>query len=295
MELGEHEGDIGGMPLPMLMSSYGAPPNVHESSKLKPPAASMNADHHQNGSTGTPSDETRASDQQHQAPPPAAAKKSVRYRECLKNHAASIGGHAIDGCGDFMPSGEEGTLEALKCAACNCHRNFHRREVEGEPPCYYCYNSRKDGRRPRGGVVPGGGPPMPPLLNPPHGATPLALPSSQVSTPRYPPHQMIMALGHGEGDDGVAGGYMNPYGGSSMSMGMPLMKKRFRTKFTNEQKEKMSAFAEKLGWRIQKHDEAAVQQFCMDVGVKRHVLKVWMHNNKSHVLAKTNREQCSSQ
>lgn len=25
----------------------------------------------------------------------------VIYRECLKNHAASLGGHAVDGCGEF--------------------------------------------------------------------------------------------------------------------------------------------------------------------------------------------------
>jgi ZF-HD class homeobox domain-containing protein len=56
--------------------------------------------------------------------------------------------------------------------------------------------------------------------------------------------------------------------------------KRFRTKFTMEQRERMFAFSERVGWRLQKHDEAAVQQFCADAGVKRHVLKVWMHNNK---------------
>lgn len=55
---------------------------------------------------------------------------SIRYRECLKNHAASMGGHALDGCGEFMPSGEEGTPGALKCAACNCHQNFHRKEID---------------------------------------------------------------------------------------------------------------------------------------------------------------------
>ena len=58
-------------------------------------------------------------------------------------------------------------------------------------------------------------------------------------------------------------------------------KKRSRTKFTQEQKEKMLEFAERVGWRIQKHDEAAVEQFCAETGVKRHVLKVWMHNNKN--------------
>ena len=72
----------------------------------------------------------------------------------------------------------------------------------------------------------------------------------------------------------------DPSGGGSGSN-----KKRFRTKFTLEQKDKMLAFAEKLGWRIQKHDESVVQEFCSQTGVPRHVLKVWMHNNK-HTLGK---------
>lgn len=69
-------------------------------------------------------------------------------------------------------------------------------------------------------------------------------------------------------------------GGSGGSGG-----KRYRTKFTAEQKEKMLELAEKLGWRIQKHDDEVIQQFCNETGVKRHVLKVWMHNNK-HTIGK---------
>ncbi|KAK6942084.1 ZF-HD homeobox protein, Cys/His-rich dimerization domain [Dillenia turbinata] len=59
-------------------------------------------------------------------------EKKVRYKECRKNHAASIGGYAVDGCREFMASGGEGTSTALKCAACGCHRNFHRKEIECE-------------------------------------------------------------------------------------------------------------------------------------------------------------------
>ena len=81
----------------------------------------------------------------------------------------------------------------------------------------------------------------------------------------------------GGGGGGGAGGGSGDGGGSS--------KKRFRTKFTQEQKEKMLGFAERVGWRIQKHDEVAVQEFCDQAGVKRNVLKVWMHNNK-HTLGK---------
>ncbi|KAH7532641.1 mini zinc finger protein 2 [Ziziphus jujuba] len=61
--------------------------------------------------------------------------RSVTYRECQKNHAAGVGGYAVDGCREFMASGEEGTSGALTCAACGCHRSFHRREVETEAVC----------------------------------------------------------------------------------------------------------------------------------------------------------------
>lgn len=59
----------------------------------------------------------------------AAAREGriIRYGECQKNHAAYSGGYAVDGCREFMPGvGEEG---ALTCAACGCHRNFHKKEV----------------------------------------------------------------------------------------------------------------------------------------------------------------------
>uniref|UniRef100_A0A0E0QRE2 ZF-HD dimerization-type domain-containing protein n=1 Tax=Oryza rufipogon TaxID=4529 RepID=A0A0E0QRE2_ORYRU len=115
------------------------------------------------------------------------------YRECLKNHAASLGGHALDGCGEFMPSPAANPADptSLRCAACGCHRNFHRRLPEG---------------------------------------------------------------------------------------------KRFRTKFTAEQKQRMQELSERLGWRLQKRDEAIVDEWCRDIGVGKGVFKVWMHNNKHNYL-----------
>lgn len=66
----------------------------------------------------------------------ACVRRVVRYGECQKNHAASIGGHAVDGCREFMAgAGEEGTSGALTCAACGCHRSFHRRLQEYEAAC----------------------------------------------------------------------------------------------------------------------------------------------------------------
>lgn len=61
----------------------------------------------------------------------------------------------------------------------------------------------------------------------------------------------------------------------------PGSRKRFRTKFSQNQKEKMHEFADRIGWKIQKRDEDEVRDFCREVGVDKGVLKVWMHNNKN--------------
>ncbi|KAF5183074.1 Zinc-finger homeodomain protein [Thalictrum thalictroides] len=218
---------------------------------------------------------------------------SVRYRECLKNHAASIGGHVVDGCGEFMPGGEEGTVESLKCAACECHRNFHRKESDGEAQSganyYYCYNPNSKANGSRSRILP------PPLPAPPipqpiqqHQKFPIGLPTSPPSAAMMQP--MMMAFGGGGGGSAATDSSseeMNMFHTNAGPGTTPqpsqygsLSKKRFRTKFSKEQKDKMMEFAEKVGWRMQKQDEAAVQQFCAEVGVKRQVLKVWMHNNK---------------
>jgi ZF-HD class homeobox domain-containing protein len=224
----------------------------------------------------------------------------VRYRECLKNHAVGIGGHAVDGCGEFMAAGEEGSIDALRCAACGCHRNFHRKESDSPAT-----GADAAGTVSSTAITAYGALPPPHHQFSPYYRTPAGYLQHQQH------HQMataaaVAAAGHAhrplalpstsysEADD--VSGMLSPMVMGSM-LGMPFGsagpsgsgsgsgKKRFRTRFSQEQKDKMQAFAERLGWRIQKHDEAAVQQFCEEVGVKRHVLKVWMHNNK-HTLGK---------
>lgn len=202
----------------------------------------------------------------------AAPLRKHRYKECLKNHAVGIGAHATDGCGEFMPAGEEGTLESLKCAACNCHRNFHRRESEGG-----------------GGAFPFNQYPQQQqqqllLAHHPHGHFGFRGPGGylQVAAAQQQVRAAPLALALPSSSGGGAGGsredmedyYSNP------SSGAGAARKRFRTKFTAEQKEGMLSLAERLDWKIQKQDEELVQQFCGEVGIKRHVLKVWMHNNK---------------
>ncbi|CAN1126983.1 Zinc-finger homeodomain protein 5 [Linum perenne] len=238
---------------------------------------------------------------------------AVRYRECLRNHAASVGGNVYDGCGEFMPGGEEGSLEALKCAACDCHRNFHRKEIDGEtviPSPVASHHIFSPGSRRSGS----GGHLVHALQLPP------ALPSPVMHHHHHPhahhhhhPHHqrylhsssppaavqpMSVAFGGGGGSAATCGTEsssedLNAFPNSSdmgMGSGMGISphppqyvmsKKRFRTKFTAEQKDRMMEFAEKVGWRINKQDEEAVERFCTEVGVRRQVFKVWMHNNKS--------------
>ncbi|XP_009112180.1 zinc-finger homeodomain protein 1 [Brassica rapa] len=165
-----------------------------------------------------------------------------RFRECLKNQAVNIGGHAVDGCREFMPAGTEGTIDALKCAACGCHRNFHRKELP-----YFHHLAPPP--PPRGSYrvpAPVSYRPSPPQASP----VQLALP---------PPAEDRMETSSAE-----AGG----------------IRKRFRTKFTAEQKERMLGLAERIGWRIQRQDDEVIQRFCQETGVPRQVLKVWLHNNK---------------
>lgn len=59
----------------------------------------------------------------------------VKYLECMHNYAASSMSYVFDGCGEFCSAGAQGTPDFFICAACQCHRSFHRKmevEVESE-------------------------------------------------------------------------------------------------------------------------------------------------------------------
>jgi ZF-HD class homeobox domain-containing protein len=243
--------------LPMPMHAGGAPylglHHAHEHQQLQ---------HHSHGGANgrhvsRPEEEEATKNRQALAVVPVSSSGGggVRYRECLKNHAAAIGGSATDGCGEFMPAGEEGSLDALRCSACGCHRNFHRKEpLDGRPMHHHHHLGGPLHHR---GLLVAALPPAP---------TRMVMPLSAAM------QQQHHAATSAESDD--AGG---PPPGPA--------RKRFRTKFTAEQKARMLGFAEEAGWRLQKLEDAAVQRFCQEVGVKRRVLKVWMHNNK-HTLAR---------
>lgn len=192
----------------------------------------------------------------------------IRYKECLKNHAANMGGHVLDGCGEFMPGGEEGTLESLRCAACDCHRNFHRKEIEGESQLL---QRRSQYNNYSGNVN-----------------SDVQQRTRTTTTLRYNKLPTMVNFGGGTSGNNVAtessseelNVFDRGHFHSSQSSGS---KKRFRTKFNQEQKDKMHDFATRIGWRIQRQDDQEVTRFCNEIGVKRQVFKVWMHNNKQAV------------
>ena len=283
----------------------------------------------------------------------AALKKAVKpaavapageplYRECLKNHAASLGGHAVDGCGEFMPSPGANPADptSLKCAACGCHRNFHRRTLEGSPPPPHApaplalpppppppASVLMHGHPHRGGEEtpedrhhPGvvdaddsdsdsegseydeerSVSPPPPPHAPSHHHVPA--PVAQQPPPYFAtaPH-MLLSLGSGGAPGAAVAAAASaaqrlqapapqqltpssaPPGPGGVGA-MPMPRKRFRTKFTAEQKQRMQELSERLGWRLQKRDEAIVDEWCRDIGVGKGVFKVWMHNNKHNFL-----------
>ncbi|XP_031380413.1 zinc-finger homeodomain protein 9 [Punica granatum] len=230
----------------------------------------------------------------HHAPPPPPGSAAVTYRECLKNHAASLGGHALDGCGEFMPSPASNDADptSIKCAACGCHRNFHRREPEDAPPSSapaapathvieYQPHHRHHPPPPH---------PHPPPPRSPDSSSPPPISSSYYGHPAHPHHphhphhhhhhsaapHVLLAL-----STAAAPENSHPPPSSAAAMVSPIARKRFRTKFTQAQKERMFEFAERVGWKIQKRDEDIIQEFCHEIGVERSVLKVWMHNNKN--------------
>ncbi|CAN4090663.1 unnamed protein product [Withania somnifera] len=194
----------------------------------------------------------------------------VIYKECLKNHAANLGGHAVDGCGEFLPipSANPANPTSLKCAACGCHRNFHRREPEEPvvitpPPISTAALEYQPHHRHH---------PPPPRGDHNNPNSPSPPPISSAYYPASAPH-MLLAL---------SGGFdKNPNQAISTPVAICNGRKRFRTKFTTDQKSKMLEFAERVEWKIQKRDEDLVNNFCNEIGVEKGVLKVWMHNNKN--------------
>ncbi|CAN8235907.1 unnamed protein product [Cochlearia groenlandica] len=169
---------------------------------------------------------------------------------------------------------------SLRCAACGCHRNFHRRDSSDHifPANLTSSPSGTDS------------PPSPSLD---HVASPV--PFSYYTPP--PPHHVLLSLTSGfrgplDQDPTVA--IRSDENSSKSGRGGDISRKRTRTKFTTEQKIKMRTFADKAGWRINGCDEKLVRELCNEIGIERRVFKVWMHNNKYSLANGKNRSEIRS-
>ncbi|CAH2079908.1 unnamed protein product [Thlaspi arvense] len=190
------------------------------------------------------------------------------YKECLKNHAAALGGHALDGCGEFMPSPSSISTDptSLKCAACGCHRNFHRREPDSDssiPPLPSAVTAAIEYQPHHRHHPP---PPPPPQAAPPPPRSP-----NSASPPPISSSYMLLSLS-GTNNNNLAFSDLN-FSGNNHHHQIGS-RKRFRTKFSQFQKEKMHEFADRVGWKMQKRDEDDVRDFCRQIGVDKSVLKI---------------------
>ncbi|KAG8047389.1 hypothetical protein GUJ93_ZPchr0008g13510 [Zizania palustris] len=220
------------------------------------------------------------------------------------------------------PAADPSDPALLMCAACGCHRNFHRRlpEKPPSPPLLalpppqplapvaapqvdrvHCSRERGE-EAPQVNRVHGGGrdddddednsedsddgldyeddQPASPVL------APAALPPGYVPSAT---HRML-PLGTGAPGSAPAVSSRSPYltpspmSAPGVASAAAAVRKRFRTKFSPEQKQRMQALSERLGWRLQKRDEAVLEACCHEISVGKGVFKVWMHNNKHNFL-----------
>ncbi|KAM0834771.1 hypothetical protein ACQ4PT_063385 [Festuca glaucescens] len=256
------------------------------------------------------------------------------YRECLRNHAACMGAHAVDGCGEFLPAPQLNPADpaSFTCVACGCHRNFHRRvmveEEEQTPPAQQqvallpappvAAGVVQHGPPRRGEETPevrlpaadgddddsesdsdgsGSGydderPVSPPQLlqaQPARVPAPVSQQPPAYFSPPPPQQQqphMLLSLNSSAPPPGAQGQRLPVQASPATAppAHAPAARKRFRTKFTAQQKQRMQELSERLGWRLQKRDEAIVDEWCRDIGVSKGVFKVWMHNNKHNYL-----------
>ncbi|CAH8390770.1 unnamed protein product [Eruca vesicaria subsp. sativa] len=173
-------------------------------------------------------------------PPPHAPSPTIEsllqlspkphYGECRKNQAASTTTTtAYDGCGEFVSANP--AEDSLNCAACGCHRTFHLQEPLSD------------------GAI---------------------LEILKISPLQF---RQIFCSPYGNTEERIVTDRSNEEGA----------KKRVKRRFTEEQREKMRSYAEKVGWKVSTESRERVKEFCDGIGVTRKNLRVWMNNNHNGV------------
>jgi ZF-HD class homeobox domain-containing protein len=240
----------------------------------------------------------------------APAVEEVTYKECGRNHALARGGQVVDGCGEWMPLGDHNPADtsSYNCAACGCHRNFHRKVMTERSP-----------------------PPPPMAATVPHGlpqrreetledrlpgvdtdtvsdgteydsdATEYDSVGTEyddersVSRPLQPPPAYHLASVAQQPPAYISSARHSRPPGALQIQRLPAQlslvtappphgvmseRKQSRTTFTANQELQMHELAEHLGWRLQKRDKDIIEARCHDIGISKKVFRNWMHNKK---------------
>ncbi|CAA0841520.1 homeobox protein 26 [Striga hermonthica] len=165
------------------------------------------------------------------------------HRECLHNHGAPLRRYILDGCLMFEPKGPNGSPEFLQCAACGCHRNFHRRVEVTLPRFDRAPPPEITDLQPRAQA---------PQQNPPQQAPQPEIANLPPNGPQI--HRMVNQQVEEEEEPAVQ-----------------------RRRMTSEQKVRLREIVESKNWKMFKeYSPEEVAQVCAEVGIPRLCLKNWI-------------------
>ncbi|KAF8009692.1 hypothetical protein BT93_J0624 [Corymbia citriodora subsp. variegata] len=180
----------------------------------------------------------------------------VTYDECLHNHAANLGRYMVDGCHEYCP---KITSADLLCAACGCHRNYHRKVTIFDA----------DITEASGNYSPG---------------------DYNMIIPKEESFDYKAALPNLLGT-----GAEDEQWNQLVEPAQREKKKRQKSKFTKEQVEQMRAFAEQLGWSTRDRTRIPeISMFCANMGITKVVFTTWLYNNKKHYACGSSSKKNSS-
>ncbi|XP_043717956.1 zinc-finger homeodomain protein 5-like [Telopea speciosissima] len=175
------------------------------------------------------------------------------YGSCMRNHAAKLCGHATDGCREFVPAGD-----GSRCVACGCHMSFHIKMAVVD------------------NVGGSGG-------NGESGSNIVKVKAEVIEVSddeaeKEKEKQLLVLLEVAEQQPQQQRQQQQNHGVVEEQMGSS--RRRPRARFTDEQRQQMFAYANRLGWRMRRERWDETNRFCEQIGVSRQVFKAWLNNKK---------------
>ncbi|XP_069149151.1 zinc-finger homeodomain protein 4-like [Solanum lycopersicum] len=187
----------------------------------------------------------------------------VKYLECRHNYAARSNGYVLDGCGEFCPTVALQTPESFICAACHCHRNFHRKvevevEDEAESPIISINH-------------PSHGTPLVIMDDPPPSQSKVKT-GAQLCETSEKNNTNVETKMEMDGREIQVKKLKREYNGCSSSS--------VRIRLDPYQRKRIQNFAnEIMGWKWKKSHEQIIP-FCDEIGITPNFLKNWINNTR---------------